>query len=173
METKIVVGLWIALTAAAALGEEGPSKPQELKVLEKFVGTWDCDVVVKSAVWTPKEVRDKTVEVNEMVLDGWFLQGTSKTRDGKVNALLMNSYDPIRKRFRVWRFTPGGLCEEMVGRWDEPTATLTITNDLGNGITSTATFHLIDKDHREYHVTARDTDGKVYLDVHGTLTGRK
>ena len=31
---------------------EGPPKPPELKVLQKFVGTWDCEVVMKPAVWT-------------------------------------------------------------------------------------------------------------------------
>lgn len=147
--------------------------PPELKVLERFVGTWDCEVVTESAIWTPKEVREKSVEVNEMVLDGWFLQGCSKTLDGKTNAILMNTYDPAQKKYRFWRFLAGRSCEELSGQWDEATSTLTITTDLGRGITQKAAFHVIDKDHREYHVAAKDSNGKVYLDIHGTVTRRK
>jgi hypothetical protein len=167
----------VLLLVVGCLGQQAsaaePPKPPELKVLEKFVGTWDCEVVVKPAAWTPKESRDKTVEVNELALDGWFLHGNSKTRDGRTNAILMNTYDPVQKKYRIWRFTPGGSCEELSGQWEEATTTLTITTDVGNGITSKAAFHVIDKDRREYHVLAKDGDGKVYLDIHGTVTRRK
>ena len=150
-----------------------PPKPPELKVLEQFVGTWDCEAITKPAVWTPKEAHDKTVEVNEMSLDGWFLHGSSTTTAGKTNAILMNTYDPAQKAYRIWRFMSGGSCEEMRGEWDEAASTLTITTDLGHGITQKAAFHLIDKDHREYHVVAKDSDGKVYLEIQGIVNRRK
>lgn len=175
MNTNTIISLLIFANAAVVLGDEGPptSKPPQLEVLERFVGTWDCKVIMKPSLWTPKEVRARTVEVNELALDGWFLQGASKDRDGKTNAILMNTYDPVQKKYRIWRFVSGGSCEELVGQWDEATTTLTITTNLGHGITSRATFHVIDKDHREYHVSAKDDDGNVYLDIHGTLTRRE
>jgi hypothetical protein len=172
---RLAIPILAAATCCLGLQSSAaePTKPPELKLLEKFVGTWDCEVVVKPAVWTPKEKREKSVEVNEMSLDGWFLHGTSKTTDGKTNAILMNTYDPAKKEYRIWRFTSGGSCEEMTGKWDEATATLTIATELGHDVTQTAAFHLIDKDHREYHVVAKDSDGKVYLDVQATVTRRK
>jgi hypothetical protein len=164
------------LSSVSCLGQQAPAaeppKPLELKVLEKFVGTWDCEIVTKPAVWTPKESQDKAVEVNEMTMDGWFLHGCSKTPDGKTLLVMMNTYDPAAKKFHFWRFAGRG-CEEMDGRWDDLTSTLTITTDQGNGITTTAAFHVIDKDRREYHVTAKDGDGKIYLDIHGAVTRRK
>jgi len=150
-----------------------PPKPPELKVLGKFVGTWDCEVVMKPAVWTPKEVREQTVEVNELVMGGWFLQGSSKTRGGQTRALLMNTYDPARKKYRIWRFSPGGSCEKLSGQWDEATTTFAVTTDLGSGIISRAALHLIDEDRRDYRIIAKDGDGKVYLDIHGTVNRRK
>ena len=165
------------LFAICCLGQQTsaaePPKPPELKVLERFVGTWDVEVVIKPAVWTPTEKREKSVEVNEMSLDGWFLHGSSKTTAGKTNAILMNTYNPAQKTYRIWRFMSGGSCEEMRGEWDETASTLTITTDLGHGITQKAAFHLIDKDRREYHIVAKDGHGKVYLDVHGAVTRRK
>jgi hypothetical protein len=150
-----------------------PGKPPELKVLERFVGTWDVEAITKPTVWTPTEKREKCVEYNELVLDGWFLHGSSKSVDGKISAIVMNTYDPVRKEYRIRRFTPGGLCDELTGQWDEAASTLTVRGDLGHGITLTAAFHLTDEDHREYHVVAKDGDGKVYFDVQATVTRRK
>ena len=170
------IGLAAALFVVGCLGHLAlaaePPKPVELKVLEKFEGTWDCEIVTKPAVWTPTERRDKAVEVNEMTADGWFLHGCSKTPDGKTALVMMNTYDPVRKKFHFWRFAGRG-CEELDGQWDEATSTLTIPTDHGNGITTKAAFHVIDKDHREYHIAAKDAEGKVYLDIHGTVTRRK
>jgi hypothetical protein len=149
------------------------NKPPELAVLGRFVGTWDGEVVTKPAVWTPKEVRENIVEVHEMVLDGWYLQGRAMTPEGEMRAILMSTYDPIKRTYRIWRFSPGGLGEELTGQWDEATATLTIPTDLGNKINSATTFHLIDKDHHDFHTLAKDSDGKVYLDIQGTLARRK
>ena len=149
-----------------------PPKPPELKVLERFVGTWDCEVITKPALWTPKKSRMKAVEVNEMALDGWFLHGCSKTPEGKTLAVLMNTYDPAQKIYRIWRFAGKG-CEALTGTWDEASSTLMITTDLGNRVTTKAAFHLIDADHREYNISAKDSDGKVYMDIHGTVTRRK
>ena len=170
---EVIALLFAACCLVQQTSATEPAKPPELKVLEMFVGTWDCEVVMKPAASTPKEVQDKTVEVNEMSLDGWFLHGSSKAQDGKTNAILLNTYDSVQKNYRIWRFTPGGSCEELRGEWDGATTTLTITTDLGHGITQKAAFHLIDKDHREYHVVAKDGDGKVYFDVQGKVTRRK
>ncbi len=170
IETLMLLSV-AACLSQHSLGAE-PVKPPELKVLEKFVGTWDCEIVTKPAVWTPEEKREKAMEVNEMALDGWFLHGSSKTPDGKTLVIMMNTYDPERKKFHFWRFAGRG-CEEADGQWDETTSTLTITTDQGNGVTTKAAFHVIDGDHREYHIVAKDGDGKVYVNIQGKVTRRK
>ncbi len=171
------IGVISAVLVICGLGQitsaAEPAKPPELKVLQRFVGTWDVEAVTKPTVWTPAEKREKCVEYNEMALDGWFLHGSSKSADGKTSAIVMNTYDPGKKEYRIRRFTPGGLCDELTGQWDETTSTLTVKGDLGRGITLTAAFHLKDEDHREYHVVAKDDDGKVYFDVQGRVTRRK
>ncbi len=172
MKIYMTAVLFTVICAAIAVGEDRLPKPPELKVLEKFVGTWDCQEVARPAIWTPIEKRSSSLEVNKMVLDGWYLQGRSQTPTGTTQALLMNTYDPSQKKYRIWKYTAGGPPTEYSGQWDEPSQTLTIEENTG-GIVLKATFHLIDADHREYHVIARDGEGKVYLDIDGKVTRRK
>jgi hypothetical protein len=48
-----------------------------------------------------------------------------------------------------------------------------LASKRNGGITLKATFHFIDADHREYHVIAKDDEGRVYLDIEGKVTPRK
>lgn len=173
MRTRIVPALLIALSAAVALGGEGPPKPPELKVLERFVGTWDAESVSKPAVWTPKEVREKYVEVREMILDGWFVESKARAADGKTDSgIWMMTYDLARREYREWLFLTGGFSIQWSGQWDEATKTFSFTGDAGNGITSKLTVQFMDKDHIEFRIVAKDNDGKVYQDIKGKLTRR-
>jgi hypothetical protein len=173
MRTRITIALLIAVSAAAAFGGEGPAKPPELKVLERFVGTWDVESVSKPAVWTPKEVREKFVEVRELVLDGWFLEGKARAADRKAGHFSwMMTYDVARKEYRIWLFVTGGFSSQWSGEWDEATKTLSMTGDAGNGVTYKGTTHFIDKDHYEFRLMVTDGDGKVYQDLKNTLTRR-
>jgi hypothetical protein len=173
MRVIVVIGLCAVVSAAMALGGEGPAKPPELKLLDRFVGTWDVESVSKPAVWTAKEVREKLVEVRELVLDRWFLEGKSRSEDGKSGLYSwMMTYDSVRKEYRVWLFASGGFSIHWSGQWDEATSTLSFTGDAGSGVTSKGTTHFIDKDHYEFRLIARDSDGKVYQDMKNTLTRR-
>ena len=173
MRVMIVIGLFAGVSATAALGGEGPAKPPELKVLEKFVGTWDAESVSKPAVWTRQEVRAKYVEVRELVLDGWFVESKGRAADGKVDSTSwMMTYDLARREYREWLFVTGGFSIQWSGQWDEATKTFSFTGDAGHGITSKLTAHFIDKDHIEFRIIATDSDGKVYQDMNGRLTRR-
>jgi hypothetical protein len=165
--------LCAVVSAAMALGDEGPPKPPELKVLERFVGTWDAESVSKPAVWTPNEVRTKYVEVREMVLDGWFVEAKSRAADGKAGTFSwMMTYDVARKEYREWLFVTGGFSIQWTGHWNEGDKSFSFTGDAGNGITSKLTAQFIDKDHIEFRIRATDSDGKLYQDMKGSLTRR-
>jgi hypothetical protein len=173
MRLIVVIGLCAVVSAAVALGSEGPPKPPELKVLERFVGTWDAQSISKPAVWTPEEVREEFVEVRELVLDGWFLEGKARAADGKAGHFSwMMTYDVARKEYRTWLFVTGGFSIQWSGQWDEATKTFSFTGDAGNGVTYKGTTHFIDKDHYEFRLKATDGDGKVYQDLKNTLTRR-
>jgi hypothetical protein len=163
----------VVMSASVALGGEGPAKPPELKVLQRFVGAWDAETVSKPAVWTPKEVREKYVEVRELVVDGWFVEGKGRSADGKAALFSwMMTYDPTKKEYREWLFLAGGVSAEWSGPWDEAAKTFSLTGDAGGGITSKLTVRLIDKDRMEFSIVAKGRDGKLYQDGKGTLTRR-
>ena len=173
MRLSAAIGFWMAMLGAWAFGDEGPAKPPEMEVFGRFIGTWDCEVISKLAVWTPKEVREKTMEVNEWVMDGWFMHGTGKSAKGEIRTVVMNTYDPAAKLYRFWQFLLGGRCSESIGKWDEATKTLTLTTGLDGGITMKGLFHIIDQNHRQYDIVAQDAEDKVYLNVHGEVSRRK
>src|SRR5436309_3305946 len=54
-----IIGLLVSASLCDEAKAQGPPKPPELKVLEKFVGTWDSETVAKPAEWTPKGVKTK------------------------------------------------------------------------------------------------------------------
>jgi hypothetical protein len=173
MRVIVVIGLVAAVSATVALGGEGATKPPELKVLDRFVGTWDAESVSRPAVWTPKEVRVKYVEVRELTLDGWFVESKGRSADEKAatTVIWMMTYDSARKEYRQWLFATGGFSLHSTGQWDEATETLSCTGDAGN-VTMRTRIRFIDKDHVEFRMTAKDSDGKVYQDTKGTLTRR-
>ena len=172
MRLIAVISLFAAVSPAAALGDEATTRSPELKVLSRFVGTWDAESVSKPAAWTPQELRETSIEVDEWVLDGWFVQGTTKGRGGKANAISMITYDPMRKEYHFSHFSTGGFVSQWSGQWDEANQTFSLRGDAAKGITSTGTVHFIDRDRREFHLIAKDRDGKVYYDVQGTSTRR-
>lgn len=53
------------LIAADKKAEQGPPRPPELAVLERFVGTWDEEVTSKATEQNPKETKTTGVTTNE------------------------------------------------------------------------------------------------------------
>lgn len=152
----------VVLIAADKQAEQGPPKPPELAVLERFVGTWDSETVLKPAEWTPKEVRLTGTNKYEWVLDGRFMQDTEE------DALGWWTYDTRAKAYRGWFFVPEGNVTEWKGRWNDEAKGLEMEADLGNGISFTGINRFPDKDTYEWTLVAKDKSGKVYLDMRET-----
>lgn len=150
----------------------GPPRPEELKVLDRLVGSWDTTAISKPAVWTPKEVRTTSKVEWKWVLGGRFLEDATKVSDG-TQALSLTTYDPQMKAFRSWWFNSLGHTSKSNGQWDEKTTTLSFESGLPDGLTSRSSVRFIDKDRHEWKVIIKDGDGKVYFDTTWTVTRRK
>jgi hypothetical protein len=165
-----VISLVFVAAALQAAAQDTP-KPPELKVLERLVGKWDSESVSKAAECTPQEGRAKGVLTREWVLNGRYVQETSKQSDG--DAIVMFTYDTAKRAYRWWMFNTQGHNIEMSGQWDEKTQTLTCTSELGNGLTNTSTIHFLDADTHQWTALVKDGQGKIFVDAAGTCTRRK
>lgn len=175
---SLAVGLLIGARAVSALGVEtkakssAPAKPPELKILERFAGTWDTKTTNKVAEWTPKEERTTGTTTNKWVLGGRFMQCQGKDSLG-VEFIGKWTYDTQKKAYRTWFFNSAGTALEWSGTWDEDAKAFVVTNDLSNGITGTLTMHVVDKDTVAWSSDAKDADGKVYHAMEGRWSRRK
>src|SRR5712692_5462637 len=143
-----------------------PPKPPQLKVLEKFVGTWDSETVGKPAEWTPKGVKTTGTNKYEWVLGGRFMQNTEQIGDAAV--LGWWTYDTSAKAYRGWFFMSDGSIVEWKGQWDNEAGGLRMEADMGNGIVLTGVNRFPDKDTYEWAYLAKDKAGRVYLDAKET-----
>jgi hypothetical protein len=175
-----VLGLLVALSigpsvpAANEPKENLPiPKPPQLKVLEKFVGTWNIESLAKPTEAVPRETRSKGVLTSEWTLDGWFLRSTSKTEPGSISVMQLISYNSGRKEYYTWLFDSMGFISEMEGQWDEDTDTLTWKAEPAENVTTTQKIHFVNKDTIEWTLITKDKDGKIYLNVSGKMTRKK
>jgi Protein of unknown function (DUF1579) len=146
--------------------------PPELKVLERFVGSWDTVAISKPAVWTPKEVRTTSKVTRKWVLDGQFLQDTSEISDGQ-EGFSLTTFDPQMKKYRGWWFNSEGHRNKSFGEWDGATETLSFKADLDDGLVARSSVRFIDKNRHVWKVEIKDRDGKLYFDCEWTVTRRK
>lgn len=167
----IAIHCLVFSAAAARSAEPDPSKPTELKVLDRLVGKWDSESVSRVAEWTPKEVRATGVLTREWVLEGRYVQETNQQTD--ADAMVMFTYDTSKRAHRSWLFNSQGINIETSGQWDEKTQTLTSTSELANGLSNTATIQFLDADTHKWTAIVKDGQGKVFFDAGGTCTRRK
>ena len=151
-------------------GQESDAPP-EMKALERLVGTWDHEQIVK----VPEETRSTNFVVKkELVLGGRFVQETGNFDDKwKPNFTGMYTYDSNRKTYRYWFFLSSGFYTESTGNWDESRQTLTFTNRLQGGTTGVTTLRFSDETTFVYSVVGTDPGGKVTYHMEGRAVRQK
>jgi hypothetical protein len=172
----VLVGLAIWLVPArqwSAAAAQDKTVPPEMKVLEKRLGAWTTVARGKAAEWTPQGFESKGDEKIELVMQGRFIQGKVRTQPGDVEATWLATYDTAKKAYRVWYFSSLGDTFDATGKWDAKTKTIIWTSEPQPGITSISHWRFITDDSFEWDVVAKDSSGKVYLDITGKLTRKK
>jgi len=145
--------------------------PSEMKVLERFVGTWKLDLTTKTA--DGREVKVKGFATSKLVLGGRYLEYVVITNPGEQEVYSLFTYDETKKKYRSWYFNSSGQQSEWSGTWDEATKTLTRTADLRRGNTGKITSRLLDDDTSEFSLVGKHRDGKVFVEINGKLTRQR
>ena len=153
-ETTTVVAavgvfLLLGLPSEAQEAKPNPQVP-ELEPLQRFIGTWELELVLKPAEGTPEKKTSVTSKV-AWILDGRMLQIKSAWSSSDIEALGLMTYDAADKVYRMWIFDSTGYIprEEVKGTWDEATKTFTWKGSSPSGNTSTHTHRFIGDDTHE------------------------
>ena len=150
-----------------------PGNPPELKVLEKRIGTWATETIVKPGQWAPKGHKATGIETTEWILGGRFQQSRGANRPADPDGMFVCTYDTQIKAFRGWYLDDQGNKSEFTGQWDEAAQTLNWTSGDKDGVRTTSSTRFVGPDNIEWQLTTKDPEGKVMLEVAGKLVRKK
>ena len=164
--TVVVAAGVLLLSGLPSEAQETTPNPDvpELKPLDRFVGSWELDFVVKMGTGNTKMKADVTTN---WILCGRVIQHKFVWSPGDKHGLGLMTYDAEEKSYREWYFDSTGSVprSDRRGQWDEATKTLTWKGTSSNGITSTAVTRSIDNDTYEWSLVDKDRSGKVVFEM--------
>jgi hypothetical protein len=103
-----------------------PAAGPDHKVLEKDVGTWDAEIVIRMPGAPPQE--SKGVAVNRLVADRMWLVSDFKNETTGFEGHGVFGYDPHKKKYvGTWVDPMRASLDPMEGTWDAATRTMTFT----------------------------------------------
>jgi hypothetical protein len=160
------------LTHPDVKDQEAKAPPAEMKVLERMVGKWHEEGVMRIAEGRRAETHMTYTSEFRSILGGHFILQRASDKDGKVVIMTIRTFDPERQEYRQWLFDSNGSASEVSGQWDESTDTLTFT-DKGQETTGIATIRFPDEETTEWEFVSKDEQGKVYLHTEGKSVRQK
>jgi hypothetical protein len=163
----LVAAVAVSLISSMALAAEPPTRPTELKQLDRLVGNWKmAEFVSKKAVWTPEEIQTSgDVATTKWIMDGWFLEDR-KTPAGGAEHLGLWHFDQAEKAYHYTMFlAPGGGRLDITIHWDEKDQAFKGVGSLPNGVTLRTVTRFPDKNTKEWTAVATDAAGVVYQDM--------
>jgi len=155
------------------------SKSDELKVLDRFIGTWNVKGMNKRTEWNPEEQHFTGRGQFQWELKGQALscqarfQFPGQTED--YDFMILRTFDKEKKVFRNWYFDSIGAFprSDTTGQWNPNSQTLTWITNLGEGRTQTGIERFLDKDTIQWSSVTKDKKGIIFQDTQGTSTRYK
>jgi hypothetical protein len=145
--------------------------PVELKVVEKWRGTWD----VKAMRRQPQPAGEVTyTETFDWVLDGRYLRSeTSRKSDGD-KSISMFWYDMLTKSYRYVIYSASGLAVELPPpTWSEGTQTMEWKTGMLSPLSYNGFATFTDPNTIRWKSLWKDWKGTVIFDLEGTSFRRK
>ncbi|MCY3758637.1 MAG: hypothetical protein OXG96_13025 [Acidobacteria bacterium] len=161
--------LWIlpallAVAVASNATAEPPPQAAAAKILNKWLGTWKSNTVLKPAAWSPTSQELSGTSKSVWILDGRFQQTSS--RSGQHETREIHRYDSASRKYHKWTFNSDGSHSFWIGDWDEATSTMTWKYvDFGAGIEGKIVDRFTSGGNYESTVMLKDRAGTVLLDI--------
>ena len=164
MRKLIVVAMSILCTVPAITIAEPSSESAGIEVLNKWLGTWGFQTVIKPAAWSLKAKELSGTSKIEWILRDQFQQISSQSREYETREI--HRYDAKSNRYHKWTFTSDGGQSFWIGSWDEHSSTMKWEYvDFGIGITGTIVDQFTSDEKYESELLMRDRTGNVLLDI--------
>jgi hypothetical protein len=114
---------YLLVISTSAVAQQPREKPKELDALGQYVGNWTSEVTSRPAVWTPKEVKYRTSNHAEFVLNGWFMKHIEVNHivgepEKVTKAIWLQSFDAATSKYVTWFFQSSGNISHATGTWD-------------------------------------------------------
>ncbi len=168
--SRAIIGTSVAVLIFGGMSAKGQTpKSPELKVLDRFVGSWRGESVERQANGDEKKSSDTSV--TKWSLQGRYIEVRATDSDGKEGALELWTYDSDAGVYKMWFFGSNSpKPRSLTWRWNESKKTLTsVIEDMGNGITMQMTVRFIGHDRYEYTGTGKDASGNVVFETTGKV----
>ncbi|MBC8114370.1 MAG: DUF1579 family protein [Candidatus Saccharimonas sp.] len=154
----------------AATAKDFSNRTAELKVLDRFLGTWRTEYRMPKAEWTPEEKRGSAELVYTRELDGQFIRerGTDSDKTTTMITTMLLTFDADKQNYRGWWFDSLGNTNESTGRWDEASRTLFWTRIEPNDFNNTSQHSFPDSGKFDWKVLVQDKQGVAMFRMEGT-----
>jgi hypothetical protein len=169
-----------ALLAGSALAAEtvkphvpfdNASLPVELKVIDKWRGTWD----VKATRRQPQPAGEVTYEETfDWVLDGRYLRSETSRKSDGGKSMSMFWFDLLTKTYRYVIFDASGLVVDLPPpTWSDSTQTMEWKSSLFSPLSYTGHAIFTDPNTIRWKSLWKDWKGTIILELEGTSIRRK
>jgi thiol-disulfide isomerase/thioredoxin len=147
----------------------GPPVPGQMTpVLEGLVGTWDATTELKVA---GRGITLKGKDVSELAFGGTYVRGLATNAADERGAIILITFDPAAKKYRMWMYDSLGTEVAWVGTHDEQAKEIRWTSDVSDGVKGAMTWKLADVGYT-WEVTIT-SGGKTLMEMKGDHTKKK
>jgi hypothetical protein len=148
-------------------GEAYAAVPAEMAVLDRLVGDWQNDSVMKTPD-KPAGVKVSMQLKSRKIFGGLMIESQETRPPGQNEAYWLATYDPEKKVYRHWFCDAHGAVIEMIGAWDRAAERFQWSGAWPGGIRFQASWQWKGPDRREWDFVMRDADGKLLSELQGT-----
>ncbi|MCI0701237.1 MAG: DUF1579 family protein, partial [Planctomycetia bacterium] len=143
-----------------------PVAGQMTPVLEGLVGTWNTSTTLKLG---GRDITIKGKDVSETAFDGKYVRGLATNAADERGAVILITFDPATKKYRMWMYDSLGTEVAWVGTHDEEAKEINWTADVADGVKGTMKWKLADGGGYKWDVKIT-SGGKPMLEIAGDRT---
>jgi Protein of unknown function (DUF1579) len=162
--------VFVALALVALTGCRTFETNDDPAVLDRFLGRWNTEALIRSHAPTVREVRTVGRAVCRRALEGRYVEfrTTSVDPPGAAELQIM-TYDAATGIYRQWVFDSDGYRHELSGRWDPATSTLRWEGDV-DGARVVIDDRWVSRGRLEWTLTRTAAGGRLLQTIRGVVS---